>query len=94
MCVDDFFLQIMLPTGTKVTVKDSYQAFINIFIYPSAADYNKTEGTVRREKNIRAIAQLIIGTYICTTLYSCFHDCFATKGLVWVRKVTKEWKLM
>lgn len=64
MCVDDFFLQVMLPTGTKVTVKDSYQAFINIFIYPSAADYNKTEGTVLREKNIRAIAQLIIGTYI------------------------------
>lgn len=88
MCVDDFFLQVMLPTGTKVTVKDSYQAFINIFIYPSAADYNKTEGTVLHEKNIRAIAQLI--TYICTTLFSCFHDCFATKGLVWVRKVTKE----
>lgn len=65
-----FFLQVMLPTGTKVTVKDSYQAFINIFIYPSAADYNKTEGTVLREKNIRAIAQLI--TYICTTLFSCF----------------------
>lgn len=80
----------MLPTGTKVTVKDSYQAFINIFIYPSAADYNKTEGTVHREKNIRAIAQLIIGTYICTTLDSCFHDCFATKGLVWIIKVTKE----
>ncbi|XP_078312035.1 von Willebrand factor D and EGF domain-containing protein-like [Crassostrea virginica] len=36
--------QVMLPTGTKVTVKDSYQAFINIFIYPSAADFNKTEG--------------------------------------------------
>lgn len=51
----------MLPTGTKVTVKDSYQAFINIFIYPSAADYKKTEGTVPSEKkNIRATAQLIV----------------------------------
>lgn len=34
----------MLPTGTKVTIKDSYQAYINIFIYPSASDFNKTEG--------------------------------------------------
>jgi hypothetical protein len=37
-------LQVILPTGTVVTVQSSGSSFINIWIKPSSVDRGNTEG--------------------------------------------------
>ena len=42
--VPDISLQVILPIGVEVLVEKSYEEFINVFVTPSAADWDITEG--------------------------------------------------
>ena len=37
-------LQVLLPHGTLVKITASYADFINVVVYPSAADWENTKG--------------------------------------------------
>ena len=42
-----FLFQVTLPHGAKVEVKESFSNFVNVWVVPAAADFNKTQGNPR-----------------------------------------------